>query len=146
MRSLASRAALRYLCVGYLEAEPRSLVFGAGADGKPRLDGSHLRSGLTFNLSHSGRHILLAFARDVEVGVDVEALTTIPDLATDGSGYRKTPFWVKPGLRGNRWQALRTEVGKIPELRFSTGYLAGTTLAATRTEPGQSGIILNAKG
>ncbi len=82
MRSMASRAALRHLCAGYLVAEPRSLVFGAGEDGKPRLDGSHLRSGLTFNLSHSGRHVLLAFARDAEVGVDVEVLAPIPDLGS----------------------------------------------------------------
>ncbi|MEJ1931928.1 4'-phosphopantetheinyl transferase superfamily protein [Nostoc sp. NIES-2111] len=80
MRSLASRAALRHLCAGYLGAEPRSLVFAASEGVKPRLGASHLVSGLKFNLSHSGRHVLLAFARDVEVGVDVELIAPIADL------------------------------------------------------------------
>lgn len=77
--------------------------------------------------------------------LDNPLLNTIPDLATDGSGYRKTPFWVYGGLIGNDWQALRSEVGKIPELRFSTGYLAGMTRGATRGQDGMCGIILNAK-
>jgi hypothetical protein len=82
----------------------------------------------------------------IHLELDNAMLNTIPDLATDGSGYRKTPFWVKPGLRVNWWQKLRSKIGEIPELRFSTGYLAGTTLGATRTQPEMSGIILNAKG
>lgn len=81
----------------------------------------------------------------IHVELDNPLLNTIPDLATDGSGYRKTPFWAMGGLAANYWQRLRSEVGKIPELRFSTGYLAGTTLAATRTQAGMSGIILNNK-
>lgn len=77
--------------------------------------------------------------------LDNPFLNTIPDLATDGSGYRKTPFWTMGGLVANDWQKLRSEVGKIPELRFSTGYLAGTTRGATRGQDGTCGIILNKK-
>ena len=77
--------------------------------------------------------------------LDNPLLDTIPDLSTDANGYRKTPFWAQGGLIANSWQDLRTEVGKIPELRFSTGYLAGTTIGATRAQDGMSGIILNAK-
>lgn len=82
----------------------------------------------------------------IHIELDNPRLVTIPDLATDGSGYRRTPFWVKPGLRVNTWQNLRSEAGKIPERTFSLGTLAGTTLAGTRTEAGQSGQILNLKG
>ena len=81
----------------------------------------------------------------LRVNGDKMKLTTIPDLATDASGYRKTPFWAQGGLYFNFWQRLRTEVGKIPERRFSTGYLAGTTGAGTRTQAEMSGIILNKK-
>jgi hypothetical protein len=82
----------------------------------------------------------------IHLELDNPLLTTIPDLATNGSSYRKTPFWVKPGLRVNTWKLLRSEVGKIAERGFALGTLAGTTLAGSRTEPGMSGVILNEKG
>lgn len=72
-------------------------------------------------------------------------LGTVSALSLDGSGYRKTPFWVKGGLVGNYWKRLRTETGKLPERLFSLGALWGTTVAATRTQPGMSGIILNSE-
>lgn len=77
--------------------------------------------------------------------LDNPLLNSIPDLATDGSGYRRTPFWVQGGLVGNSWQDMRSELGKIAELRFSLGWLVGTTIGATRTQPGMSGQILNLK-
>ena len=46
---------------------------------------------------------------------------------------------------GNYWQRLRTETGKLPERQFALGAFWGTTLAATRTQPGMSGIILNSE-
>jgi hypothetical protein len=72
-------------------------------------------------------------------------LGTIPALSVDGSGYRKTPFWVKGGLVANFWKRLRTKTGELPERLFSMGALWGTTVAATRTQPGLSGIILNSE-
>ncbi|KPH66332.1 phage capsid protein [Novosphingobium sp. ST904] len=82
----------------------------------------------------------------IHLELDNPLLNTIPALATDANSYRLNPFWVKPGVVLNFWQALRTEVGKIPEKRFMPGYLAGTTCAASRTQPGMSGIIRNLKG
>jgi Phage capsid protein len=73
-------------------------------------------------------------------------LTTIPTLATDGSGYRKTPFWVKPGVVANYWQRSRTMVDTLPQKLGSVQVFAGTTLSATRTQAGMAGIILNSKG
>lgn len=77
--------------------------------------------------------------------LDNPFLNTIPDLATDASGYRKTPFWVQGGLIANDWQKLRTKVGEIPERLFNMGYLAGTIRGATRGQNGMCGIILNNK-
>lgn len=82
----------------------------------------------------------------IHLELDNPLLTTIPDLATDGSGYRKNPFWVKQGVRGNWWQEIRTMVDRMPGKLGSVQVFAGTTLAATRTEPEMSGIILNQKG
>lgn len=78
--------------------------------------------------------------------LDNDLLGPVPDLATDGSGYRKNPFWAANGVYANYWQRLRSKVGEIPEREFATGTLMGTTLAASRTQPEMSGIILNAKG
>jgi hypothetical protein len=82
----------------------------------------------------------------IHLELDNPLLKTIPDLATDGSGYRKNPFWAKGGLRVNHWQRLRSKIGEIAELQFAVGTLGGTTLAASRTQAGLCGQILNAKG
>lgn len=82
----------------------------------------------------------------IHLELDNPMLGPVPTLATDGSGYRKTPFWVRGGVVGNYWQRLRTRVGELPEKLWSLGTLAGTTVAASRTQPGMSGIILNQKG
>ncbi|MEM8725017.1 MAG: phage capsid protein [Pseudomonadota bacterium] len=80
----------------------------------------------------------------IEIELDDPDLDTIPDLYTSGTN-RINPFWVKGGLVGNYWQRLRSHIGKLPERRFNEGTLGGTTLAATRTQPGRCGFILNKK-
>jgi hypothetical protein len=93
-----------------------------------------------------GKLVTLLGWRFVHMELDNPMLGTIPALATDGSGYRKTPFWVKPGLVANFWQRSRTMVDPLPQKLGSVQVFAGTTLAATRTQAGMNGIILNAKG
>lgn len=63
----------------------------------------------------------------------------------DGSGYRKNPFWVKSGVVANFWQRKRTSIDPVPTKVLSRQIFAGTTLAATRTQPGKVGIILNSE-
>lgn len=82
----------------------------------------------------------------IHIELDNPRLGPVPSLATDVSGYRKNPFWVKGGFVRNYWRRLRSHVGLVPELRFSEGWFVGTTLAATRTQPAMSGVILNLKG
>jgi 4'-phosphopantetheinyl transferase len=66
-----SRAVLRSLLGRYLDLEAGSLCFGEGAHGKLELiDPADTR--LSFNLSHSGRTALYAFATSNAVGVDIE--------------------------------------------------------------------------
>jgi hypothetical protein len=82
----------------------------------------------------------------VHMELDNPLLGTVPALATDTNGYRKTPFWVKQGVRANFWQRLRTSLDKMPGKVLSIQVFAGTTVAATRTQAGYSGIVLNTKG
>lgn len=96
-------------------------------------------------VNDNGKLIRMLGWNFIHLELDNPFLNTIPDLATDGSGYRKTPFWVMGGLIANDWQNLRTKVGEIPERMFSLGYLAGTTRGATRGQDGTCGIILNKK-
>jgi 4'-phosphopantetheinyl transferase len=68
VRWTRSRAILRELLAGYLDQEPAALELSAGPNGKPRIAGERIE----FNISHSGRAAVLAFALDNPVGVDVE--------------------------------------------------------------------------
>ncbi len=51
---------------------PAALQFVAGERGKPELAGPAARSGLRFNLAHSGGYVYLALGHGRRVGVDVE--------------------------------------------------------------------------
>lgn len=68
--SVVSRGTLRGILAQYLGRAPRSLVFEVNEHGKPRL--ARPSSGLEFNVSHAGAHLLVAVALDRPVGVDVE--------------------------------------------------------------------------
>ena len=72
---ILARGALRILLGRYLNTAPDDLAFRYGSKGKPALDG-HLQ----FNVSHSGGLALIAFTMDCELGVDVEAVRTMPDM------------------------------------------------------------------
>ncbi len=73
VRWARSRGMLRLLLARYLDADPRELRFELGAHGKPALAGAPAQdSDLRFNLSHSGKLLLVAVAAGVEVGADIE--------------------------------------------------------------------------
>lgn len=74
---VAGRFLLRQLLGRYLGADPRSLTFAYGENGKPHLEGDREGGGIGFNLSHSARLVVAAFVRGAPVGVDVEALRPI---------------------------------------------------------------------
>jgi 4'-phosphopantetheinyl transferase len=80
-RFVAARGLLRSILSSCLGTEPRKLQFAYSAKGKPSVGGSHAGAGLQFNLAHSGALGVFAVARQGLVGVDVEELRAIPDLA-----------------------------------------------------------------
>jgi 4'-phosphopantetheinyl transferase len=65
------RGALRILLGRYLARRPEALTLGEHPRGKPYLIADP-DLGVRFNVSHSGELGLLAFARDRELGIDVE--------------------------------------------------------------------------
>ena len=94
LRFVAGRAALRAILARYLGCAPREIAFVYGAHGKPALAppvlpplpsqrerGPGGDGQLQFNLAHSAELALVAVARGRVVGVDVEALRALPELA-----------------------------------------------------------------
>jgi 4'-phosphopantetheinyl transferase len=68
---IVAHTALRHILSRYTGREPQSLRMTIAEKGKPSLtDYPHIR----FNLSHSGSYAMLAVARDLEVGVDIERI------------------------------------------------------------------------
>lgn len=70
---VAGRGLLRLLLGRYLDTDPARLTIGATPSGKPRIDGP-----IEFNLSHSEDRLLIGFARDRAVGVDIQRI--VPDF------------------------------------------------------------------
>ena len=71
-RWLVSRAALREILAADLGTSPSAVRLKLGLHGRPGLDPRAHDSDLAFNLSHSGDLALVAIARGMRVGVDVE--------------------------------------------------------------------------
>lgn len=73
-RAVASRGILRRLVAGYVGEAPARVSITSGRNGKPKLD---RQTWLGFSVSHAGGRALYAFARDREVGVDIERIVSV---------------------------------------------------------------------
>ena len=71
-RYVLCRASLRSLLCSVLDCPNQNLAFGASELGKPFAKVSGLQAPISFNVSHSGQHGLVALAHGGRVGVDVE--------------------------------------------------------------------------
>lgn len=80
-RFVAARGWLRRILAGYLDGVAGELRFSYGTCGKPELASESGRSGVAFNLSHSGDAALIAIACGFAVGVDLEEMR--PDIDVD---------------------------------------------------------------
>jgi len=72
-----SQGALRMLLSGYLEIPAKSVKLGRRSKGKPY---SIDNPTLFFNMSHSGKLVVIAFSLKGELGIDVEQIRPLPDL------------------------------------------------------------------
>lgn len=86
-RFVASRAALRQILGRCLDVPPSDVSLGVALGGKPCLDPARHGEWLRFNLSHSGDLALLAVSGDGEIGVDVERVRPVPELAAVAARY-----------------------------------------------------------
>ncbi len=74
------RGLLRKLLGNYVESRPEELVFRYGPRGKPYL-ASELTMRLEFSVAHAQNQALFALCREMEIGVDLECLRPLADLA-----------------------------------------------------------------
>ncbi len=96
LRFEVRRGVLRQLLGRYLALPPERVQLATEPHGKPCLAGACARTGLQFNLSHSGDFIYLAFARGFAVGIDVECRRPVPDVL-----YLARRFFAR-----DEWEAL----------------------------------------
>jgi 4'-phosphopantetheinyl transferase len=76
-----ARGLLRRLLGVYCDAAPEQIPLGESSHGRPFLVDGAPSADFDFNLSHSGTRVLFAFSADARVGVDVEWIRPLPDMA-----------------------------------------------------------------
>jgi len=75
LRFVLAHGGLRAVLARYTGLDPSALTFQLGSTGKPAfLDGRAPQHPLRFNLSHSHGRMLVAVAREQDVGVDLELM------------------------------------------------------------------------
>lgn len=74
VRFLCAHAALRHLLGRYLDCGPEAIVLSNSSTGKPRV-ASRAGQPVRFNMSRSGGWAIYAFARNHELGVDIEQIS-----------------------------------------------------------------------
>ena len=79
-RFAVGRSQLRQGLAKYLKRDPAKIDFEYSGLGKPRLAGTQAGHGLCFNFSNSHERALLAVARNVELGVDIERIRPMENL------------------------------------------------------------------
>lgn len=81
--SVVARGALRILLAAYTGDAPERIRFLYSESGKPYCPGADI----SFNVSHSGDWVVLAFGRNRQVGVDVEQIRRDLDVMKIASRY-----------------------------------------------------------
>lgn len=79
-RCIASFGILKDILSLYIGIDPASVQISYGSHGKPRLSDASGKDKLHFNLSHSEGSAVYVFARDYEVGVDIERIRDLPEM------------------------------------------------------------------
>ena len=96
-RFVVRRGVLRALLGAYLGLHPSHIRLETVGRGKPVLNRAHHPS-VHFNVSFSRNQALFAFSQNVELGIDIEAVRTIPEmeaLADSILSPGEKAFWVQ---------------------------------------------------
>lgn len=86
-RFTVTRACLRALLAGCGDTPAAAIRFDYGRHGKPRLAPGSTAAPVHFSVSHSQDLALVALARDTALGVDVEAVRSVPDRVAIASRF-----------------------------------------------------------
>lgn len=86
-RFVIRRAVLRQILAACLGINPLSVQFELGAHGKPAIADQPSVGRLRFSCSHSGDWALIALARDLELGVDLEEYRPMTDAEDVAKKY-----------------------------------------------------------
>lgn len=92
-----ARGLLRMIIAAYLGIAPREAIFQYSPNGKPALEKSPAPGRLHFNVAHSGEVILLAFAWNRQIGIDVEKIRA--DVEVDDLAERYFSAYERKRLR-----------------------------------------------
>ena len=140
-RYVAAHAALRLLLGRTLDTPADRLRFRQNSWGKPELAEGELR----FNLSHSGPWAVVALARGIEIGVDVEEARHPPPLEVARIAYSAAERTALAGLSGRdltaafyavwtRKEALAKGIGRGFSFDF-TGFTVSADPAERTSRP-----------
>lgn len=78
---ITCRGYLRIILSKYLQIKPQEIEFNYTKKGKPYLKSYSPQNKLQFNLSHSQDLVIYAVTLDRRIGIDLEYLRPIPDVA-----------------------------------------------------------------
>ena len=154
---ILGRGLLRKFLAAFLDEHPSEISFVYGEHGKPLLFHPIRSSAMRFNVSHAAEVVLLGFACNREIGVDVEQVRPIPEadviaerffsreevmqLHNAGTGQRDLFFkiWtrkealLKCNGAGFGGRPLDRKDATICELRPAPGYVAAVVVAGPET-------------
>jgi len=147
-----AETALRIALGMHLDRPPESLAFALGPGGKPELTGPAGRD-VRFSLSHSGDRCVIAVSAEGPIGIDVEEIREVPELAgivrsrfapgeaaeilALSGGQRLHAFyrcWTRKeaylkatgvGIGGDSLQRVEVSTGSVAVLRAAPGAVAG---------------------
>jgi 4'-phosphopantetheinyl transferase len=123
-RFILCRCLLRTILGRYAGLSPAELRFHYGPHGKPALVTTPGMKSLHFNLSHTSDIAVIAVARNVTVGIDVEQLRPLPDIENLAAAILGPSEWAT-------WQGL------APSERLSAFYRCWTRKEAFVKATGQ---------
>jgi 4'-phosphopantetheinyl transferase len=78
---IKSRGILRRLLSEYAAVKPAELVFAYNDFGKPHIINRQNTENIRFNVSHAEEYFLIGITYGSEIGVDIETIRPIPELA-----------------------------------------------------------------
>ena len=108
---ILTRGRLRELLARYLDQDPQQLILTTNEHGKPRLADTEENEGRVFSIAHSGDYALLAFGRDIALGVDIEQIRERKSLDSLAKHCLTPPEW-------ERWKYLPAEQKNDDFIRY----------------------------